>query len=263
MHPHDPTQRQPTDISVVCASARLQPYRFIHKALRALLLQTLQTAGILDVEDLIQRQQLVTEVDRTLTLCEGHIAHENGFLHEPLRARSLRATRAFDNDHWDHLASIESLRLLLQRVRDAQPHDNAPGLAYELYLRLSQFIGESLAHMAEEESALTRILWSHFSDAELRGFIHALESTFSDEEKAFYLAWMARGLSAPELVQVLQAPGEATPPEVFARQMATLKQALPASRWSELVARLDGLSAQGQAPAHPPPNPARHRPTAS
>jgi hypothetical protein len=240
MQPHTPTPEIPTDVGRICATARLQPYRFIHKALRALMFQTLQTAGSLDVADPAQRQLLVAEVDRMLTVCEDHIAHENGFLHEPLRARSPRAVRPFENDHWDHLAGIETLRLLLQRVRDAQAHEHAAALAYELYLRLSQFIGESLAHMAEEETTLTSILWNHFSDEELLGFIHALEATFSQDEKAFYLAWMARALSAPELAQVLQPPGTATPPEVFACQMATVKQALPASRWTELVARFGG-----------------------
>ena len=38
---------------------------------------------------------------------------------------------------------------------------------YELYLRLSVFIGENLEHMAEEESTLTQALWDHFSDEEI------------------------------------------------------------------------------------------------
>jgi hypothetical protein len=242
MHPQSTTTSQHTQTALapfatICASLRVQPYRFIHKALRVLLLQTLQVAGSMDVSNPAERQQLVDEVDRTLSVCEDHLAHENGFFHAPLQARSARAVMAFEADHHDHLAHIEVLRLLLLRVRDASDAE-APALAYELYLRLSQFVGENLAHMAEEETTLTQALWEQFTDEQIMGFTEALHATLSPEEMGFYLQWMVRSLNIFELSLVLQPLPGTMPPEAYSGLMEMVRAELSPARWQQLARRL-------------------------
>jgi hypothetical protein len=219
----------------VCASPRFQPYRFIHKALRALLWQTLQRSGSLDAGEPDQRAQLVDEVELMLAVCADHVAHENRFFHEALRARAARAVLAFQHEHLEHLGAIADLRLLLSRLRDG-PAEAAPALAYELYLRLSDFVGEQLAHMVEEETTLTRALWEHFDDAALRGFSEALHQTLSPQEMDFYLRWMARGLNGAELAQMLDEARRSGPPPAFAAMAAVMQQELGPVRWSALDA---------------------------
>lgn len=233
---HNDPVLPPQTLASVCASARVQPYRFIHKGLRVLMLHTLRNAGALDCSHAAERAQLVDEVERLLSVCADHLAHENRYFHEPLRERAPRAVRAFHDDHLDHLAAIDELRLLLQRVRDAE--SDAPALAYELYLSLSTFIGENLAHMAEEESTLTRALWEHFSDAEINALVAALEATLSPQEMGFYLGWMARGLNVAELAQLLGEARPAVPPAVFTEMTDTVRAALDTPRWARLAATL-------------------------
>ena len=182
----------------VAQSTRPQPYRFIHKGLRALLQHTLQRAGALDADDSAERAWLVAEVETLLTVCADHLAHENHFFHAPLKQRAPRAVLAFDDDHAEHLYDIAHLRLQLQHLRDAQA--DAPARAYTLYLALSRFVADNLAHMAEEETTLTRALWQHFSDDEIHGLENALRRSLSPEENGFYLRWMARGLNGAELL---------------------------------------------------------------
>jgi hypothetical protein len=168
-----------------CASARVQPYRALHKALRARLAHTQLRAAVLDAADPRDRAALVDEVERALAVCAEHLAHEDRFLHEPLRARSARAVLALHHDHLDQLDGIAALRLLLQRVRDAG--DDGATLAYELSLRLSQFVADNLAHMAEEESTLTGALWAHFTDAELVALTDALHESLSRGERLRFI----------------------------------------------------------------------------
>lgn len=194
------TNHCPDSLSAVCASARIQPYRFIHKALRQQMFKMLHAAGSLDATNPMERDKLVAEVERLLAVCADHLAHENQFLHAPLRDRLPRTVVPFDDDHADHLAGIDALRLLLQQVRDAG--DEAGALAYELYLRLTQFVGENLAHMAEEESTLTRALWAHFTDAEIAGCIEAIHATLSPQENETIMQWLAQSLNASELAQL-------------------------------------------------------------
>jgi hypothetical protein len=201
----------------VALSARPQPYRHIHKGLRVLLTHTLQRAGALDADDAAERAALVRELELLLTVCTDHLAHENHFFHEPLRRRAPRAVLAFDEDHREHLGAIAHLRLHLQRVRDAGDHPgaDAAALAYALYLDLSRFVAENLAHMAEEEATLTRALWQHFGDDEIRRLEDALHATLSPDESAFYLRWMARGLNVAELHALLADARAAAPAAVF------------------------------------------------
>lgn len=220
-------------VAKVCTSNRPQPYRFIHKGLRVLLAKAQQTAGALDPENAIERTNLVVEVERALSVCADHLAHENRFFHEPLRQRAPRATLAFDADHHEHLVSIAHLRLLLQQVRDDQ--ENVSAKAYALYLEFSRFVGENLQHMAEEETVLTQALWQHFTDSEILGLEDALRAELSPEESIFYLGWMARGLNVPELYTLLDGARRGAPPEVFEHLMDTVSASMDSGRWARLA----------------------------
>lgn len=146
---------------------------------------------------------------------------------------------AFHEDHLEHLDAIGGLGRLLQALRDA-PDAQAPALAYELFLRLSVFIGENLAHMAEEESTLTQALWEHFSDAELADMEAALHATLAPHEMAFYLRWMAQGMNASETAALLAGARSGMPAEQFGQLAAIVQAAVPAPRWAA-VARALGL----------------------
>lgn len=224
-------------LTTASATARFSPYRFIHKGLRALMFSTLRNAGALDVTLAFERAQLVDEVERLLAICADHLAHENQFFHEALRQRAPRAVLPFHEDHLEHVEAIDRLRLLLQRVRDADD-PQAASLAYELYLRLSVFIGENLAHMAEEESVLMQALWAHFSDAEIMDIERALQATIAPEEMAFYLRWMARGMNASEIVTVLAGARPNLPAPVFDDLAALVRAEVPATRWAHVARAL-------------------------
>ena len=61
----EPTSRDATT-AAVAASPRPQPYRFIHKALRALMFRTLQQAATLDAARVDERAALQAAVNELL-----------------------------------------------------------------------------------------------------------------------------------------------------------------------------------------------------
>lgn len=235
MQPTSQTLSADEAMALACASTRVQPYRFIHKALRLMFAQAQQRAGALDARDAAERAELVDELDRLLAFCADHLAHENRFLHAPLRERAPRAVLPFDDDHAQHAAAIDALRLLLQRVRDAAHDTSAGAFAYELYLRLSQFIGENLAHMVEEETTMTRALWSAFTDDELNFHIGRLHASLSPDEHAFALQWMARALNVSELIFLLDGMRAALPAPAFAAAAGMVRGELDARRWARVA----------------------------
>lgn len=242
-----PSRREP--LAPVCAAQRVQPYRFIHKALRVMMFHTLQRSGALDADEPRERAAVVEEVERLLAFCADHLAHENHFLLAPLRERAPRAVLAFEHDHQDHLDAIAALRLLLARLRDADAQD-ASALAYELHLRLSDFVADNLPHMVEEETTQTQALWDHFSDAELDGLIGALHASLSPQENITCLQWMARGLNHRELVMVLADMRQHAPAPAFTAMADVVRQHLPTQRWARLARALD-LPAGARAGALP------------
>lgn len=222
--------------AAVCHAGRLQPYRHIHKALRALMFRTLQQAATLDAADAADRTTLVAAVDELLQVCSEHLGHENSHFHAALRERAPRAVLAFDDDHQGHELSIAALRTQLASV--AAGGAAVRGEAYALYLALTRFVGENLEHMADEETRLTHAFWQHFSDAEIESIEHRLRATFSPEKSAYYARWMARGLDDVELAALAAGAQAAMPAEVFGGLFDLLRAELPAPRQARLARAL-------------------------
>lgn len=222
--------------AAVCQAGRVQPYRFIHKALRMLMFRTLQQAATLDTADAAGRATLVGAVEELLQVCSDHLGHENTFFHAALRERAPRAVLAFDDDHQGHEMSIAALRAQLARV--AEGGKAVRGETYALYLALTRFVGENLEHMADEETRLTHAFWQHFSDAEIEAIEQRLVATFSPEKNAYFARWMARGLDDVELATLAAGARQGMPPEAFAGLAELLMAELPAPRQARLARAL-------------------------
>lgn len=219
--------------ATVCHAGRVQPYRFIHKALRVLMFRTLQQAATLDTTDTTDRAAMVGAVEELLKVCSEHLGHENSYFHAALRERAPRAVLAFDDDHQGHAQSIVALRAQLARV--AEGGAAVRGEAYALYLALTRFVGENLEHMADEETRLTHALWQHFSDAEIDTIEQRLISSFSPDKSAYYARWMARGLDDVELAALAAGARAGMPPEAFAGVLELLMAELPPLRRARLA----------------------------
>lgn len=220
----------------VTISARPQPYRFIHKGLRALMLRTLTQMATLDARRDDERGDMVAAVTELLQFCSDHLQHENAFFHAPLRARAPRAVLPFDDDHEGHEIAIGQLQAQLAQL--AGGGALATTHAHSLYLALSRFVGENLEHMAEEETTLTEALWAHFSDAEILAMGEALRASLSAQEAAYALRWIARGLNDEEVGELLgKAQGELSP-AAYTGLLAMVSHELSAERRQRLPAGL-------------------------
>lgn len=160
-------------LRLVCHSARIRPYARMHDELRRQLLRLMLQALDLDASQPHTCATFASMTEHALRRCEHHLALEDALFHAPLRARAPRALLAVELDHEQLQQSLTSLRGTLQQLRDARTPDKAEAIARELRLRLSLFVADGLAHMAEEESTLTRAWWAHFSDDEISACLAA------------------------------------------------------------------------------------------
>lgn len=164
-------------LRMVCESDRFRPYRQAHGRLRRVFATVLGRSVRVEPHS-ANYCQLAIHLSALLDLYVAHQSEEDMWLHAPLRQVAPRALLAFDTEHEDQLEAIAAMRPLLAELE--QGTTQAASISRELELRLSHFIAESLAHMADEETTLTRVLWQHFTDEQLRSFASQLRATAFD-----------------------------------------------------------------------------------
>ena len=212
-------------------------YRFIHKALRAFMADTLTAAGSMDPHDDAERNKVLAQVRELLDFCQGHLEHENHFLHRAMEERAPGSTRHTAGDHTDHGHWLSELAEALIAVEQNSGHARTAAAAV-LYRKLALFVGENFVHMNVEETENNEVLWRTHSDAELIAIEQAIVASLSPQEKAFSGKWMLPVLTPEERALVLNNMRMSLPPQAFAGILTMLMQRLSDANWHKLTAAL-------------------------
>jgi hypothetical protein len=174
-------------------------YNRPHKALRAMMADTLVAVGRMDPRDECEVRDTIARLEDLLVACEKHVKHENEFVHRAIEAKRPGASCALAEEHVGHLRAIEDLRAA------------ATARAPDLQRRLAVFVAENLEHMEHEESAGNALLAELFTDAEIEAIEGRLVAAIPPGDFMQFLRWMLPALHHGERVELLQgmrhAPG--------------------------------------------------------
>ncbi|CAN5198661.1 hypothetical protein BH11PSE10_BH11PSE10_16150 [soil metagenome] len=203
-------------------------YAFIHKALRALMFDTVQRLGCMDVNDPADKATALAQADSLLSLLQAHVSHENEFVHAALEARRPRSSSITADAHLEHLDGIESLGAEIDVLRLAPSSEQARTSASRLYRHMAVFVAENLQHMALEESDNNAALWACYSDAELMDIHDRLLASVEPAHKTQSLHWMLAALNPLEVAELLGGMRTQMPPPVFEGIAAMARQRLGA-----------------------------------
>lgn len=212
-------QSHALEMAHVAATARTGLGRFnfyagIHKALRAFMADTLLAVGRTDPTDDAELERTVAQVNELMALCESHVAHENGFAHPMLEARSPGVSSTVAQEHEGHLHHIAHLRDAAQALPSCTAGEREAGL-HALYLALALFVADNLQHMHKEETVHNAALWAAYSDVELVEMHDALLATIPPAEMMLVMRWMMPNLTAHERLGVMQDMRAKAPAPVF------------------------------------------------
>jgi hypothetical protein len=213
---------------------RLDMYVAIHKAIRALMCDTLLAVGRADPQDDTELAPALDKVDELLTFCEHHVFHENTFVHPAIEARAPGMSDAVTAEHDAHLAHINTLRLATLAVRRA-PAAQRDAMTLALYRQLALFVADNFQHMHVEETAHNHALWQHYSDAELHATHQALVASIPPEEMMFTLRWMVPHMNAGERTMMMTDMQANAPAPAFAAAIDVVRPHLNASEWAKLA----------------------------
>jgi len=223
---------------VAAAAPRMDMYGPIHKAMRAMMSDTLLALGRMDCADEMDFAQVTQRVVELLDFCRGHLAHENDFVHTAMEARAPGSTGRIATEHEEHEAHIEQLARTVEELR-ALPNVSRDGAAAQLYRDLAAFIAENFVHMNVEETHHNAVLWANYSDVELAGIHDALVASIPPEEMMAVLRWLVPFMNPAERAGMLKGMQAHAPAPAFQAALDTVRPHLTAREWEKLARALD------------------------
>ncbi|MGE4242036.1 hemerythrin domain-containing protein [Ramlibacter sp.] len=220
------------------AAPRFDLYTGIHKALRAMMADTLLALGRMDASDPLERADVTDRVRALLDACASHLRHENDFVHAAIEARCAGASAELAHEHVEHGVRIAALADLVAQLGDPAA-DVQFALQQRLYAELSLFVAENFVHMRAEETRHNALLWAHYDDGELIAIHDALVGSIPPDEMMAIARWLVPALSPPERAGMLADMRAKAPPPAFDAVLAVARPHLSDAEWTKLSIALD------------------------
>jgi hypothetical protein len=217
---------------------RVDLYSGIHKALRAVMADTLLAVGRMDSADELELAQVTERVLQLLDFCRSHLEHENEFVHTAMEARAPGASEAVAREHEDHVRHIEALAAVVAALR-AAPAECRFAEQQRLYGDLTLFVADNFHHMRVEETAHNAVLWARYTDAELVAIHDALVASIPPEEMMFAARWLVPFMSPVERAGFLGDVRAKAPAPAFQAMLDTVRPHLTDNEWAKLARSLD------------------------
>lgn len=227
------TAQESQAVAVAQATPRFDMYACIHKAMRALMADTLVAVGRMDPLDPQELAAVGERVRELLDFCDSHLEHENTFVHTAIEARAPGASARIAHEHDDHAAHIFSLKQTVAALC-ASESGGAPKLAQDLYLALTLFVAENFQHMHMEETAHNAVLWARYTDAELVDIHNALVASIPPVEMMFCLRWLVPAMNPAERAGMLGDMQAHAPAPAFAAALDVVQPHLSQADWAKL-----------------------------
>ncbi len=224
-------------VAAVQAAPRLDLYAGIHKALRALMADTLLAVGRMDADDGLEMAQTSQRVLELLDFCVSHLRHENQFIHTALEARAPGASDVIAHEHEEHEQHIAGLSALVGDLLKSPPVERA-GAALALYRQLSLFIAGNFQHMHVEETAHNAVLWSRYTDAELAAIHNDLVASIPPDEMMTILRWLVPFMNPAERAAMMADMQAHARAPAFAAALDTVRPYLTQAEWGKLTCSL-------------------------
>ena len=221
---------------------RYDIYRHIHKALRAMMADTLVRLGRFDSTDDDEAASLMAQVQSMCAFTESHLRHEDDHVHPAMEKACPGSAGITTAEHPEHAEACRQLSTLAARLPGASFGARAV-LATQLYQQVGLFMAECLEHMLMEETTNNQVLWAAYSDAQLHALEMEIVATLTPAEHGMTLQWMIPAMTPHERLAMLDGVRGGAPVQVFIGMMEALREPLGARQWQQLA---DALGYESQ-----------------
>jgi hypothetical protein len=225
-------------IAVAQLTTRVDMYTGIHKALRALMADTLVAVGRMDPSDTADLASVTGRVLELLDFCALHITHENSFVHAAVEARAPGGSEVIAHEHHDHLQHITKIKSAVAALWSSPDTRGAAPAVLALYRDLALFVAENFQHMHVEETVLNAVLWARYTDAELVEIHNNLVASILPADMMFILRWMVPYMNPAERVSMLSDMQAHAPAHAFSAALEVVQPHLTVPEWAKLTRSL-------------------------
>lgn len=225
--------------------ARFDMYSGIHKAMRAMMADTLLAVGRVDPSDTEEITAVSGRVMELLDFCTGHLEHENTFVHKAIEARAPGASEVVAHEHEDHLKHIAELKRCVAALWAAPQASRLDAAVLALYRDLTLFVADNFHHMHVEETAHNAVLWARYTDAELVAIHAELIASIPAAEMMYTLRWLVPYMNPAERTALLADMQAHAPAPAFAAALDVVQPHLTQTEWAKLTRSLGVAPAPG------------------
>ena len=214
--------------------SRYNIFNQVHKALRAMLYDTLLTLQQTWFADTEEAESALQRVNKVLRIFDAHARHEDDFVLPAIAQYEPGLVDAFEQEHkQDHVLS-ESLRGLMLVYRHAMKAGVKIETGDAINRAFTEFMIFNLQHMNREETILNKVLWRYYSDAELFALNQQIVASIPPAEITETSTWMMRGMNNAEITAWLKAVEKNAPQQALAGLLNLAESELPAERYQKL-----------------------------
>jgi len=224
------------------APNRMKSFDIPHKGLRNVLAQLNHLAGSTDFTDTKSVEKLLKTGRDLFHMLTEHAEIEDTVLLAALEQRSPGAGQPNSDEHTVIEAQQARLEQMLENLTElALRGERDDALAQEFYFDLNRFHSAYLLHMLGEEEETQKLLWEHFSDAELLEMTKQAIARVKPDEMLLWVHYAAPAMDHAGRLDWMRGM-KAGAPEVFFKQaLETLQSALPTADYVRLEQELSGL----------------------
>lgn len=192
---------------------RINFYKAIHKAIRAMLSDLVAKSGRLDFTDAQALALFRGDAQYAFEFLADHAHHENEFVMPLVAAATPELAATVGAAHEDQDAEIAGLASLLARI-DPMAAD-ASQLGHEFVVGLARLTGDLLMHMSDEEQLLMPALWTRYTDEELLAVNDRIIASIPPEKLTAELLWLIPSINTQERIEMFAGAKKKMPPPVY------------------------------------------------
>ncbi len=217
---------------------RYNVFNQIHKGLRGMLYDT---ALRIQQTDFTQTEAgtTVDQLEQVLHFFDEHAENEDGFILPHIRPHNAALIDELEKDHdIDH----QLTQTLLDQIRDWRATDAAAPretIGQRLGYAFNEFVAFNLYHMNKEENVLMYLLWTHYTDAEIRQMEARILQSIPLPTLLAESRWMMRSINDKEVIEWLSGVKKEAPAPVFDTFLGIANDELPLERLAKVQAALE------------------------
>ncbi len=217
---------------------RVNVFNQIHKGLRAALYSAATSLQQADYTCEAETEEALAKVKEVLMLFDEHARKEDRFILPAILPFEPSVVDAFEQEHVEDLVLSRQLNAAIRELEGLLTAEDRTVAGRKINMQFVEFLVFNLKHMAKEEDLSNRLLWRHYSDAEILQIQESIVQHTEPWHQDFYAKWMLRGINNSEAAVWLCSVERAAPEIVYQTLFNKAKQELPKLRFQKLVAAL-------------------------